>query len=87
MSTRDKSDFGSGKILPDELPDGGTTGSESDDGSVHPERPGAVGPDVRAAERSAAVEHGAHLRRDGTDAVPDEPVDAPHAARHARPSE
>ncbi|WP_277209399.1 hypothetical protein [Isoptericola croceus] len=62
MSTRDKSDFGSGKILPDELPDSAAS----------------------ATDGVAAVEHGAHFRADDADAVPDEPVAAPHPPKHAQ---
>lgn len=83
MSTRDKSDFGSGKILPDELPDAAPSDAETAP-HVHPERAGATGPDIAAAQRSAALGHGTHLRDEPGD-VHDEPVEAPHPPRHARP--
>lgn len=50
MSTRDKSDFGSGKILPEELHDGAAPAHADEAGGVHPERDWATGPDIAAAE-------------------------------------
>lgn len=95
MSTRDKSDFGSGKILPEELDDGAAAGEADSDDGVHPERDWATGPDIAAAEAAeragegdddAAAEHrpvqqGAHFRDDPL-TRPDEPVDLPHPPKH-----
>lgn len=90
MSTRDKSDFGAGKILPDELPDAtapdDASGPAGDDGVVHPERDWATGPDIAAAEHATAstVESGAHFRADEGGDTPREPVEPPHPPKHAR---
>jgi hypothetical protein len=97
MSTRDKSDFGSGKILPDELPDPARSHADDDEGVVHPERDWATGPDIAAAEAAdhaahassggsdtSSVERGAHFRADGSDDVPHEPLDPPHPPKHVR---
>jgi hypothetical protein len=96
MSTRGKSDFGSGKVLPGELSDGELPVGEGGEGggdAVHPERGRVAGPDIPAAEAAhdhaegvAAVERGSHFRPDEPDAVPDEPVDTSHPPKHARPS-
>ncbi|WP_407320655.1 hypothetical protein UQW22_09230 [Isoptericola halotolerans] len=93
MSTRDKSDFGSGKLLPDELPgaagpDAAAT-ADGDHGVVHPDRDWATGPDIAAAEAAdrashAHVERGAHFRADEDGDAPQEPVDPPHPPKHAR---
>ncbi|GAA1988916.1 hypothetical protein GCM10009718_28140 [Isoptericola halotolerans] len=88
MSTRDRSDFGSGKILPDELPGVSPDDASSADGTdVHPERGWVTGPDVAGAEATGqptAVQHGAHLRADEPGATPQEPLDPPHPPKHAR---
>jgi|GEM_PF-6132135 len=70
MSTRDKSDFGSGKILPEELDDGAVPAAEGD-GDPHPDRDWATGPDVAAAE-------GAHGDESSDGDAPDSGTEAGH---------
>jgi hypothetical protein len=90
MSARDRSDVGSGKILPEELSAAGHPADPEPE--IHPERHWVTGPDVAAAERRtqpagtgagehAPVESGAHFRGAPDDAVA-EPVEMRRPPRH-----
>ncbi|PFG44294.1 hypothetical protein ATJ88_3016 [Isoptericola jiangsuensis] len=98
MTARDKSDFGSGKILPEEL-DAATPAPGPEGDTVHPERDWATGPDLAAVEHpasaSASADDGDDERGSGEHApvesgahfggAPDddaEPVELDHPPRH-----